>query len=91
MARFYDHPETGEMRFAAPAGGTGGGGTSTFDSPATKELMAQYPREHGAYMKAKRAAAAEAASEADVVKDVEKAEAEVSEVLAHQNVPHGGE
>lgn len=97
MAKFYDHAETGKLHFSSVAGGTGGGVTSIFDAPATAADIASHPREHGLYVKAKREAAAQAEAEAEtaaektaVLQEVDKTAADVSEVLSHQAVPHGG-
>jgi hypothetical protein len=57
MARFYDHPKTGVLHLALPAGGSGGGGTGEFDQIATDKLKEEYPREFARYMENKKAVA----------------------------------
>lgn len=91
MPMFYDHPKTGKLHFSAAAGGYGGGATSFYDAPATEADIKAHHGPYGTYLVAKRKAEAEASEKAEVVEKVEAAAEAVSEVLAHQSVPHGGE
>lgn len=77
MARFYDHPQTGKLHFAALAGGHGGGATSEFDAPATKEDIRNHANAHAQYLSEKRAAEAEAKAQASEVEQHAALKAEI--------------
>lgn len=77
---FYERD--GALRVKMDAGGSGGGLTSQIDLPATADLIAAHPREHGGFLAAKAAAAAQAQVVPDLTSELASAHQKIEELTA---------